>query len=177
MPGCSIFPSTSPFAWRATGSLSRSISKTLRPPSRSPGRVNTGLWDQRSSTPIETAGGLPPCSVTQHPNSLGWARPARARVAMRSDFWLALALKFQICLVSSSDVRKQCEMTATTGGSQSYVDLLTCLQAAYIAAHPDLPPGSWEQARTGINTKLIKSPQCLERHDKRQELTKTALTV
>src|SRR6516165_11813647 len=102
MPGCSIFPSTSPFAWRATGSLSRSISKTLRPPSRSPGRVNTGLWDQRSSTPIETAGGLPPCSVTQHPNSLGWARPARARVAMRSDFWLALALKFQICLVSTS---------------------------------------------------------------------------
>jgi len=82
-----------------------------------------------------------------------------------------------IWATSSSDVCKQCEMTATTGGSQSYVDLLTCLQAAYIAAHPDLPPGSWEQARTGINTKLIKSPQCLERHDKRQELTKKALTV
>ena len=41
---------------------------------------------------------------------------------------------------SPSDVRNQCEITATTGGSQSYVDLLTCLQAAYIVAHPDLPP-------------------------------------
>src|SRR5215469_10488283 len=39
----------------------------------------TGLWDPRSSTPIETTGGLPPCSVTQHGSSLRWARPARAR--------------------------------------------------------------------------------------------------
>src|SRR6516165_2096170 len=30
------------FAWRPMGTLSRSISKMLRPPSRSPGRVNTG---------------------------------------------------------------------------------------------------------------------------------------
>ena len=30
------------FAWRAMGTLSRSISKMLRPPSRSPGPVNTG---------------------------------------------------------------------------------------------------------------------------------------
>ena len=53
---------------------------------RWPGRVNTGLWDRSSSTPIETTGGLPPCSVTQHGSSLRWARPARARAAMRSDF-------------------------------------------------------------------------------------------
>jgi hypothetical protein len=33
---------------------------------------------------------------------------------------------------SPSDVRNQCEITATTGGSQSYVDLLTCLQASAI---------------------------------------------
>ena len=50
------------------------------------GRVNTGLWDRRSSTPIETAAGLPPCSVTQHGSSHRWARPARARAATRSDF-------------------------------------------------------------------------------------------
>ena len=35
-----------------------------------------------------------------------------------------------IWATSPSDVRNQCEMTETTGGSQSYVDLLTCLQAA-----------------------------------------------
>ena len=42
---------------------------------------------------------------------------------------------------SPSDARNQCERTATTGGSQSYVELLTCLQAAYIVAHPDWHPG------------------------------------
>jgi hypothetical protein len=52
---------------------------------------------------------------------------------------------------SPSDVRNQCEMTATTGGSQSYVDLLTCLQAAYIAAHPDLPPGALRGASKDRN--------------------------
>jgi hypothetical protein len=40
--------------------------------------------------------------------------------------------------ISSSDVRNQCEIIATTGGSQSYVDLLTCLQAAQVAAHPEV---------------------------------------
>jgi hypothetical protein len=29
---------------------------------------------------------------------------------------------------SSASVRKECEGEATTGGSQSYVDLLTCMQ-------------------------------------------------
>jgi hypothetical protein len=38
---------------------------------------------------------------------------------------------------SPSDVRKQCDTEATTRGSQSYVDLLICLQAAYIATHPN----------------------------------------
>jgi hypothetical protein len=52
---------------------------------------------------------------------------------------------------SPSAVRNQCEMTATTGGSQSYVDLLTCLQAEYIAAHPDLPPGSLRGASKDRN--------------------------
>src|ERR1700756_4450080 len=50
MPGCSNLPSTWPFGWRATGTLSRFISKTPRPPSRLPGRVNTGLWDRRLYT-------------------------------------------------------------------------------------------------------------------------------
>jgi hypothetical protein len=49
--------------------------------------------------------------------------------------------------ISPSDVRKQCEMTASTGEGQSYVELLTCLQAAYIVAHPNLPPGSMESLR------------------------------
>src|SRR6516165_12004934 len=49
----------------AMGTLSQSISKTPRPPSRWPGRVNTELWDRRSSTPIGIAGGSPPCSVTR----------------------------------------------------------------------------------------------------------------
>ena len=40
---------------------------------------------------------------------------------------------------SASAVRDQCETVATTGDSQSYVDLLTCLQASAIAAHPELP--------------------------------------
>jgi hypothetical protein len=44
--------------------------------------------------------------------------------------------------ISPSDVRNQCEMTVSAGGGQSYVELLTCLQAAYIVAHPNLPPGS-----------------------------------
>ena len=52
---------------------------------------------------------------------------------------------------SPSDVRNQCEITATTGGSQSYVDLLTCLQAAYIAAHPDSHPGSLRGASKDRN--------------------------
>jgi hypothetical protein len=52
---------------------------------------------------------------------------------------------------SSSDVRKECEITATTGGSQSYVDLLTCLQAAYIAAHPNSPPVSLRGASKDRN--------------------------
>jgi hypothetical protein len=54
-------------------------------------------------------------------------------------------------MTSPSDVRKQCVITATTGGSQSYVDLLTCLQAAYIAAHPDMPPGSLRGASKDRN--------------------------
>jgi hypothetical protein len=52
---------------------------------------------------------------------------------------------------SPSDVRNQCEITATTGGSQSYVDLLTCLQAAYIVAHPNLPPGALRGASKDRN--------------------------
>jgi hypothetical protein len=52
---------------------------------------------------------------------------------------------------SPSDVRNQCEITATTGGSQSYVDLLTCLQAAYISAHPDSHPGSLRGASKDRN--------------------------
>ena len=52
---------------------------------------------------------------------------------------------------SPSDVRNHCEITATTGGSQSYVDLLTCLQAAYIVAHPDLPPGALKGASKDRN--------------------------
>jgi hypothetical protein len=52
---------------------------------------------------------------------------------------------------SPGDVRNQCEITATTGGSQSYVDLLTCLQAAYIVAHPDLPPGALKGASKDRN--------------------------
>jgi len=40
---------------------------------------------------------------------------------------------------SPSDVRNQCEMTAATGGSQSYVDLLTCLQASAIARSVETP--------------------------------------
>lgn len=50
-----------------------------------------------------------------------------------------------------SAVRNQCELTATTGGSQSYVDLLTCLQAEYIVAHPDAPPGSLRGASKDRN--------------------------
>jgi hypothetical protein len=42
---------------------------------------------------------------------------------------------------SDSAVRDQCKTVATTGGGQSYVDLLTCLQASAIAAHPELPSG------------------------------------
>jgi len=42
MLGCSTPAEHPAFAWRAMGTLSRSISKMLRPPSRSPGRVNTG---------------------------------------------------------------------------------------------------------------------------------------
>jgi hypothetical protein len=41
---------------------------------------------------------------------------------------------------SPKDVRNQCETTARIGAGQSYVDLLTCLQAAYIVAHPNSPP-------------------------------------
>jgi len=52
---------------------------------------------------------------------------------------------------SPSDVRNQCETTARTGGSQSYVDLLTCLQAAYIVAHPGSHPGSLRGASKDRN--------------------------
>jgi hypothetical protein len=52
---------------------------------------------------------------------------------------------------SPSEVRNQCEITATTGGSQSYVDLLTCLQTAYIVAHPNLPPGALRGASKDRN--------------------------
>ena len=52
---------------------------------------------------------------------------------------------------SPGDVRNQCEITATTGGSQSYVDLLTCLQAAYIVAHPNMPPGALRGASKDRN--------------------------
>ena len=58
-----------------------------------------------------------------------------------SDMWAA----------SPSDVRNQCETTARTGGSQSYVDLLTCLQAAYIVAHPGSHPGSLRGASKDRN--------------------------
>ena len=44
-----------------------------------------------------------------------------------------------IWATSPSDVRNHCETTASIEGSQSYVDLLTCLQASAIAAHPELP--------------------------------------
>jgi len=74
------------FAWRAMGTLSRFISKTPRPPSRWPGRVNTGLWDRRSSIPIETAGESSQCSVTQRESLLRSGQPARAGAALRSNF-------------------------------------------------------------------------------------------
>ena len=38
-----------------------------------------------------------------------------------------------IWATSPGAVRDQCEILATTGGSQSYVDLLSCLQASAIA--------------------------------------------
>jgi hypothetical protein len=40
---------------------------------------------------------------------------------------------------SPSDVRNHCEGTASIG-VQSYVELLTCLQAAFVAAHPEAVP-------------------------------------
>jgi hypothetical protein len=40
---------------------------------------------------------------------------------------------------SPSDVRNRCEGTASIG-AQSYVALLTCLQAAIVAAHPEAVP-------------------------------------
>jgi len=40
---------------------------------------------------------------------------------------------------SASAVRDQCETVATTGDSQSYVDLLTCLQASAIARSVETP--------------------------------------
>src|SRR5262249_29725469 len=82
------------------GTLSQSISKTPRPPSRWPGRVNTELWDRRSSTPIGRAGGSPPCSVTRHRSLLRWGPLARAGAAMRFNFSAAPKLKFQIFLAS-----------------------------------------------------------------------------
>jgi len=56
-----------------------------------------------------------------------------------------------IWATSPGDVRNHCETTASIEGSQSYVDLLTCLQAAYIAAHPNLPPGSLRGASKDRN--------------------------
>jgi hypothetical protein len=80
------------------GTLSQSISKTPRPPSRWPGRVNTELRDRRSSTLTGIAGGSPPCSVTRRRRLLTWGRLARAGAAMRSNFSSAPELKFQIFL-------------------------------------------------------------------------------
>ena len=40
---------------------------------------------------------------------------------------------------SPSDVRNHCQTTASLPGSQSYVDLLTCLQAAAIARSVETP--------------------------------------
>ncbi|MHC2620628.1 hypothetical protein ACVIW2_002660 [Bradyrhizobium huanghuaihaiense] len=40
---------------------------------------------------------------------------------------------------SPSDVRNRCEGTASIE-TQSYVELLTCLQAAVVSAHPELVP-------------------------------------
>ena len=40
---------------------------------------------------------------------------------------------------SPSDVRNRCEGTASIE-MQSYVELLTCLQAAIVSAHPELVP-------------------------------------
>jgi hypothetical protein len=44
-----------------------------------------------------------------------------------------------IWATSPSAVRNQCETTATIGGNQSYVDLLTCLQAEAIARSVETP--------------------------------------
>ncbi|QOG18366.1 MULTISPECIES: hypothetical protein [Bradyrhizobium] len=41
---------------------------------------------------------------------------------------------------SPSDVRNRCEGGTTSIGMQSYVELLTCLQAAIVSAHPELVP-------------------------------------
>ena len=44
-----------------------------------------------------------------------------------------------IWATSPSDVRNHCETTASLPGSQSYVDLLTCLKAAAIARSVETP--------------------------------------
>lgn len=54
-----------------------------------------------------------------------------------------------IWAASPSAVRNQCETTVTMDAdSQSYVDLLTCLQAEYIAARPGMSKAAlWESLR------------------------------
>jgi hypothetical protein len=51
---------------------------------------------------------------------------------------------------SPSEVRNQCEITATTGGSQSYVGLLTCLRAAAIV-RSETPAASLKGASQNRN--------------------------
>jgi len=53
-----------------------------------------------------------------------------------------------IWLTSSDAVRNECVGEATAGGSDSYVDLLTCLQIASWNKSTPLPPNRTERART-----------------------------